>query len=185
MFSLRTMVKVSIATVALTSMPAFAAGNPGNSQALAAGLRQAKAVVDNAIAGAQGAGGLSGGSTGGSTGSAPGGGNGPGGPWGMTVEDVNENDAIALPVLIQASTSLGQAATDSDLANFAFISGNIAFGNFKFALACSQMGISRSQISRANTAALQFPLGFLSAFGPDLTQVLIELNQLKFTEGCP
>jgi hypothetical protein len=47
------------------------------------------------------------------------------------------------------------------------------------------MGISRSQIARANTAAMQPPVNFLAAFGPDLTATVVELNALRASEGCP
>ncbi|MHA4899859.1 hypothetical protein, partial [Enterococcus faecium] len=66
-----------------------------------------------------------------------------------------------------------------------YLGGNIQFGNYRFAQACNEMGISRSQIARGNQAALQPPVGFLQAFGPDLAQTLVELQQLKFAVGCP
>lgn len=168
---------------------ALAAGS-GNAQNLQAGILKAKAVVDRAIAATGGAGGGSGGAGGAPSGDPwgggfPGGGfpGGGTGPW--LTADVAENDAIALPILIQASTSLGQAASFSDQAKLAYLGGNIAFGNFRFAEACNRMGISRSQIARANTAALQPPMGFLAAFGPDLTATVVELNALRASEGCP
>lgn len=99
--------------------------------------------------------------------------------------ELQENDALALPVLIQASTSLGQAASLSDQAKLAFLAGNFQLGNFRFSQACNRMGISRSQIARANTAAMQPPVNLLAAFGPDLTATVVELNALRVSEGCP
>lgn len=98
---------------------------------------------------------------------------------------LEENDALALPIFIQASTSLGNAATLADASLAAFLSFNIALGNFRFAQSCNRMGLSRSQISRANFAAIQPPVGFLAAFSPDITNTVSELLALKATVGCP
>jgi len=172
------------------------AGTSDNAGNLQTGLLKAKAVVDRAISagagsgGGSGSGGSAGGGWGGAGGAGSGGGAGGGsnGPWFASDEalvDLLESDALALPVLIQASTSLGQAASLSDQAKLAFLSANFQLGNFRFSEACNRMGISRSQIARANTAALQPPTGFLAAFGPDLTATVIELNSLRASEGCP
>jgi hypothetical protein len=172
------------------------AGTADNAQNLQSALLRAKSVVDRAISavgevggGGGGGGGASDGGGWGGGGSGGGGGGGGGtGPWSVSEDflmELPENDALALPVLIQASTSLGQAASLSDQAKLAFLGGNFQLGNFRFSQACNRMGISRSQIARANTAAMQPPVNFLAAFGPDLTATVVELNALRASEGCP
>jgi hypothetical protein len=168
------------------------AGTADNAQNLQSALLRAKSVVDRAISAVGGGGGGAsdgGGWGGGGSGGGGGGGGGGGtGPWSVSEDflmELPENDALALPVLIQASTSLGQAASLSDQAKLAFLGGNFQLGNFRFSQACNRMGISRSQIARANTAAMQPPVNFLAAFGPDLTATVVELNALRASEGCP
>jgi hypothetical protein len=92
---------------------------------------------------------------------------------------------LALPIMLQASSSLSSAGSLADQAKLAFLNGNTQLGNFRFAQACNSMGIARSQIARANTAALQPPTGLLAAFGPDLKATVVELNSLRVSEGCP
>lgn len=169
------------------------AATADNAQNLQSALLRAQSVVDRAISSVGGGGG--GGGGGGDDGGWGGGGGGGGGwggggsgPWSVSEDvlmELQENDALALPVLIQASTSLGQAASLSDQAKLAFLAGNFQLGNFRFSQACNRMGISRSQIARANTAAMQPPVNLLAAFGPDLTATVVELNALRVSEGCP
>jgi len=190
--SVRAKLSAVVSVVGFTFAGLAYAGTSDNAGNLQSGLLKAKAVVDRAISAAGGSGGGSGGAdNGGGWGGAGNGGGAGGGsnsPWFASDEalaDLLESDALALPVLIQASASLGQAASLSDQAKLAFLSANFQLGNFRFSQACNRMGISRSQIARANTAALQPPAGFLAAFGPDLTATVIELNSLRTSEGCP
>ena len=162
-----------VSLVSLMGSSISLASTATNASALQAGIIHAKNVVDKAIAGA---GGHAGGTVGGTVGG--------GSPWFME-SDVAESDALALPILMQASTTLGDAASMADQSKLAYLSFNIALGNFKFAMSCSNMGISRSQIARANTAAFQPPVGFLAAFGPELAAVVTELNSLRISQGCP
>lgn len=136
---------------------------------LSAGVKKAKSIVDRAIR------------------AAGGGVSGPElvvTPEPESDEDL-ESDGMALPIYVQASASLGEAAVSADQAVFSFLTGNIAYGNYSFSVACAKMGIGRSRISRANLAALMPPAGFLTAFGPELTDLVTELGLLKFTVGCP
>jgi hypothetical protein len=131
---------------------------------LSAGVKKAKSIVDRAIRAAGG------------------------GPELVVPPDSDEDlesDGMALPIYVQASASLGEAAVSADQAVFSFLTGNIAYGNYSFSVACAKMGIGRSRISRANLAALMPPAGFLTAFGPELTDLVTELGLLKFTVGCP
>ncbi len=128
---------------------------------LSEGIKRAKTIVDRAIFAAHGTESLD------------------------DSESVLENDAVALPIYMQASSSLGNAAVHADQSVASFLTGNIAFGNYSFSVACAKMGIGRSQVSRANFAALLPPAGFLTAFGPDLTELVTELGLLKLTVGCP
>lgn len=182
---------VSTAIVALLSNSVAQAATVQDAQVLKAGIYRAKSIVDNALRAA------------GSNGSTGGGGSFPtnpgvpsgGGHGGFYVEsdlpdllndgDVNESDALALPVFIQASGSLFDAGHFVDVSTIDLLGGNIQQGNFEFAMACSRMGISRSQIARANLAALQPPTGLLAPFSADLLQVVTELNALRFSANCP
>ena len=156
--------------------------NSGNAQRLKAGIQSAKGTVDRIIASV----------------------NNPGNPGNPDTPDYPdypdypdtpdypddpwvwyENDLTALPILMSASSTLGNAGALSDQAKLAYLSGNFALGNFRYAQACSSLGIARSQVARANTAALLPPVGFLAAFGPDLANVVIELQLLRASEGCP
>ncbi len=185
---------VSTAVVAMLSNTVAQAATVQDAQVLKAGIYRAKSMVDNALRAA------------GSNGSTGGGGSFPtnpgvpsgGGHGGFYVEpdltslpelydsgDVNESDALALPVFTQASGSLFDAGHFVDVSTIDLLGGNIQQGNFEFAMACSRMGISRSQIARANLAALQPPTGLLAPFSADLLQVVTELNALRFSANCP
>ena len=166
---------------------------------LAQGIRVIKSSIDNIISssGGQGGsgsdGGVGGGYPDGDTGGGYPGGGYPGGgypggssPWLVAPDfDLPEADALALPIMLQATSSLGSAGSFADQAKLAFLNGNTQLGNFRFAQACNSMGIARSQIARANTAALQPPQGYLAAFGPELKATVVELNSLRSSEGCP
>ena len=134
---------------------------------LSAGVKKAKSIVDRAIR------------------AAGGGASGPELVVPPESDEDLESDGMALPIYVQASASLGEAAVSADQAVFSFLTGNIAYGNYSFSVACAKMGIGRSRISRANLAALMPPAGFLTAFGPELTDLVTELGLLKFTVGCP
>jgi hypothetical protein len=195
-----TLLVASLAAISMTSKVfANSADNAGN---LAQGLMNVKASIDNMISsagGGNGGGDGGGGFPGG--GDLPGGGGFPGGgfpggngggipdvsnPWLVAPSlDLPESDALALPIMLQASSSLGNAGSLADQAKLAFLNGNPQLGNFRFAQACNTMGIARSQIARANTAAMQPPGGYLAAFGPDLKATVVELNSLRASEGCP
>lgn len=134
---------------------------------LSQGVKRAKSIVDRAIRAAGGA---------------------EAGAESYTESDTgddSESDALALPIYVQASASLGEAAESADQAVFSFLTGNIAYGNYTFSVSCAKMGIGRSRISRANLATLIPPVGFLAPFGPELTDLVTELGLLKFTVGCP
>ena len=195
-------VAASLSTLMTSSVWAASAEQ---AQALKAGILQAKAKIDQAISAtgaAPGSGNTGGGFPGGGFpgggfpgggfpgGGFPGGGfpGGGHGPWFTAEGDelaVAESDALALPIYVQASGNLFDASSQADNANIHFLQGQIALANFEFANACAKMGISRSQIARANLAALQPPLGFLAPFGPQLADVVVNLNQLRAAEGCP
>jgi len=145
------------------------AADAQNALRLKSGIDRAKNVVDRAIRSATG---------------------GPFNPvelWDQPVDSslVNESDALALPILMQASSSLFNAGTSADGALLGFLSGNIALGNFRFAMACNQLGLSRSQIARARLAAIQPPVEFLGPFGPELNLTVLEIVALRQAEGCP
>lgn len=158
--------------MALGTLLAFSLGSADvfaadleSARMLSQGVKRAKAVVDRAIRAAGGAEALS--------------------EDISRSGDVEESDAVALPIYVQASASLGNAAVNADQAVLNFLSGNIAFGNYSFSVSCAKMGIGRSQVSRANFATLLPPPGFLTTFGPELTELVTELGLLKVTVGCP
>lgn len=164
-----------LSALSLTVSGLAFANSSQNAQNLSSGIMKAKMKIDRIISSAGNGGSHGGGRSGGGN-----------SPWSVEEESFDvENDSMALPILIQASQSLGNAASNSDKAKLAFLGFNFQYGNFLFAKACNGMGISRSQIARANTAAMQGPAGFLSAFGPELTDTVMELNSLKMSEGCP
>jgi hypothetical protein len=160
--------------LALSLATAASANTSQNAERLAAGLQRALSAVSQAVAAAGG--GLN---TGGVVNPTP---------WDM-IDDIDtdlvESDAFSLPIYVQAGASLGRAASDADQAKLNYLSGNIAFANYKFSSACVTMGLARSQVARANSAALLPPAGFLAAFGPELASVVSELFSLRISEGCP
>lgn len=94
-------------------------------------------------------------------------------------EEILEDDAIAMPIYQTASNNLFSAGSLADQALIDLSSGiYIQEGTYKYAQACAKMAIARSQISRANLAASQTPVGNLQAFGPTLREVVVELNAL-------
>lgn len=139
---------------------------PEDARALRDQVYHAKSVVDRAI----GSGG----------GASPGNSNpGPGpSPWELNDAEITENDFVALPIYQQSAHNLFTAGSYADKAIIALSGVNVQEGAFLFAQSCAKMGISRSQIARANLAASQPPVGYLAAFGPELTEVVIELNEL-------
>ena len=151
-------------TSLITSMPAQAA-DAQSAQVLKEGIAKAKSTVDQAIQAVNNHMRLS----------------------DIGLEDLGlpENDALALPILLQASSTLFQAGQSADQAIAAFLVANIAFGNYRFSMACLNTGLARSQVARANIAALQPPAGFLVAFSPDLGNVVTELLLLRATVACP
>lgn len=167
-----------LSALSLTASGLALGGTANNAENLSQGIMRAKMVVDRAIASSGGSHTNPGGGSGGSGGNTP---------WSEDDEDGNvlENDSMALPILIQASASLGKAASNADKSKLAFLTFDFQKGNYLFALACNSMGISRSQIARANTAAMQVPYGYLAAFGPELKDTVMELTALKVSEGCP
>lgn len=100
-------------------------------------------------------------------------------PWEVEELEVTESDDAALPIYQEASNNLYAAGSLADQAIIALSSGfNIQEGAFKFAQSCAKMGIARSQVARANLAAAQPPVGYLVQFGPELQEVVVELNAL-------
>ncbi len=101
----------------------------------------------------------------------------------------DENDALAVPVLLEASGSLFTAGQRADDALFAALSGNFALATFRFTQACTQTGLARSQVARARLAALAFPPGFLTVVAGDFTLIVNELFLLRSPfpvgVGCP
>lgn len=162
---------VSVVGLGLTTLSH--AVTPEDAQAIKEGVNRAKAVVDRALAASGSQGGSHGGWDTGS--SSPG--SGPS-PWEVGEEVILESDFVALPIYQQASNSLFAAGSLADQAIFALSGVNIQEGVFLYAKSCAKMGISRSQVARANLAALQPPVGYLAAFGPELEEVVVELNAL-------
>ena len=163
------LLKISLAllfvfSTSLKSMPASAA-DAQSAQVLKDGIAKAQSTVDQAIQAVNNHMRLS--------------------DIGMEDLGLPENDAMALPILLQASSTLFQAGQSADQAVAAFLAANIAFGNYRFSMACLNTGLARSQVARANIAALQPPAGFLVAFSPDLGTVVTELILLRATVACP
>ena len=151
-------------SMSLTSVAAFA-GDLENAQNLKAGIQKAQQVVDRVIDSV--------------------------GPQaslhdvGLDDLGLGENDALALPALMQASSSLFRAGQNVDESILYFLSGNVPFGLYKFSMGCMSTGLARSQIARANVAALQPPAGFVTAFSIDLISVVNELFLLRSAVSCP
>lgn len=148
---------------------------PDDARAIRDTVNHAKAVVDRAISGADSRGAED--SRTDEDTRNPNRGPGPS-PWEVTEDVILENDYVALPIYQQASNNLFTAGSYADQAIFALAGINPQEGAFLFAQSCAKMGISRSQIARANLAAIQPPAGYLAAFGPELEEVVVELNAL-------
>lgn len=100
-------------------------------------------------------------------------------------ESLEEADDRALPALMKAGEYLAKAAETAELAVIAYDSANVAKGNYHYSIACSQTGIARSSIGRANLAASTPPYGCVSAFGQELTDLLEEYTAARLEAGCP
>jgi hypothetical protein len=160
--------KVGLLTAAamlFSAMNVFAQSNSlERATVTAAKLKQLATRIDQIIA---------------QTGVTPGSPSNPNDPW------WTEADSIALPIFTQASGSLWAAATNADQWKLAVLQFNFALANFKFAMTCNMIAQSRSQLARANSAAMLPPVGFLAAFGPEITAHLQELQALRTDNGCP
>jgi len=104
---------------------------------------------------------------------------------GTGLEDILENDALALPAFMQSASHLSQAANYAFQSQAAYLGGNIAFGNFKFATACARLSIGKLALSRANFAAIQPPVGFFGVFNAEIIAVLQEIFLAQSSNGCP
>ena len=98
-------------------------------------------------------------------------------PW-------QENDALALPMFMQASGQLNTAANYAFESLNYFLSGNISMGNFKFVSSCSRLAISKSALSRANFAAIQPPVGVFGVFNAEVFAMLNEIENARVSNGC-
>lgn len=104
----------------------------------------------------------------------------------------NEDDLLALPPLLEASSSLFNAGVWAD----ALIQNltppgfpNFSLAGFQFARACTFTGLARSQVARSRLGAAVPPIGFLTTTDPQYGLVINELSALRsappFGVGCP
>ncbi|MFW7380327.1 MAG: hypothetical protein ACOH5I_16060 [Oligoflexus sp.] len=104
-------------------------------------------------------------------------------------EDLNEDDALAIPRLLQASSNLFEAGTRADETLLEILAGNFQLAFYRFSQACTATGLARSQVSRARFGALVPPAGFVSIFDAQFANIIIELGLLRSPfptgVGCP
>lgn len=96
----------------------------------------------------------------------------------------NENDALALPIFLQSSSQLDQAANFAFQSQFHFLNGQIQIALFEFTSACSRLAIGKSALARANLAAIQPPVGFFGVFNVEVLTMLNEIQLARTSNGC-
>jgi len=103
----------------------------------------------------------------------------------------NENDLLAVPPLLQASSSLTTAGTRADQLVIILSAPfpNFQLATYRFTQCCTATGLARSQVARARLGASAFPPGFIGTFDAQFADIINELTLLRSPfptgVGCP
>ena len=114
----------------------------------------------------------------------PGASGGSSGGGGIDLPWIVENDAIALPIFMQASGQFNIAGNYAFESQLAYLNGQFAVGNFKFTAACARLSASKNVLARANLAAIQPPVGLFGAFNGEVLNMLNVIEQTRLGSGC-